>query len=392
MLRTIKYGVNGAVLAGLIAAPVLWTNVDKSVHLVVDGKTQTVRTTAANVGDVLRTRGLKVTGHDLVAPSEKSHVADGSRIVLRRGRLLNLDVDGKRIQVWTTEPTVSEALRALGYAANDFVSVSRSRRLPLHPTDISIRTPHVVQILHDGVTDQITTTDPTVGALLTDLGLTLGADDRVSAPMTAGLHDGEVIRLQRVGKKLVTQTQQIKYGTTKKDDSTLAKGATKVITSGKNGSARVTYALVYVDGKLAGKTKVKSVTVTKPRTQVLSIGTKKVKNGTESAPNTPSAPAPSPGSSKAIAKELLAKRGWGDNQYSCLVQMWDRESGWSTHAANPSGAYGIPQALPGSKMSSAGPDWQNSATTQIKWGIGYIAARYSTPCGAWSFWQGHNYY
>ena len=72
--------------------------------------------------------------------------------------------------------------------------------------------------------------------------------------------------------------------------------------------------------------------------------------------------------------------------------MWSRESGWRTNAANPSGAYGIPQALPGSKMSSAGPDWQTNAETQIKWGLGYIAARYDTPCGAWSFWQAHNYY
>ena len=71
----------------------------------------------------------------------------------------------------------------------------------------------------------------------------------------------------------------------------------------------------------------------------------------------------------------------------------DNESGWRVHASNPStGAYGIPQALPGSKMSTAGPDWQNNATTQIKWGLGYISDRYSTPCGAWSFWQANGWY
>jgi hypothetical protein len=101
------------------------------------------------------------------------------------------------------------------------------------------------------------------------------------------------------------------------------------------------------------------------------------------------APAPSPGTAKAIAKQLLADRGWGDDQYDCLVTLWNHESGWRVHAANPSGAYGIPQALPGSKMASAGSDWQNNATTQIKWGLGYIASRYNTPCGAWSTWQAH---
>jgi hypothetical protein len=62
------------------------------------------------------------------------------------------------------------------------------------------------------------------------------------------------------------------------------------------------------------------------------------------------------------------------------------------HAANPSGAYGIPQALPGAKMASAGPDWQNSAHTQINWGLGYIASRYGTPCGAWAHSQATNWY
>ena len=70
-----------------------------------------------------------------------------------------------------------------------------------------------------------------------------------------------------------------------------------------------------------------------------------------------------------------------------------RESGWNVYATNPvSGAYGIPQALPGDKMASAGPDWRTNPATQIAWGIGYISARYQPPCGAWSFWQGHSYY
>jgi len=65
---------------------------------------------------------------------------------------------------------------------------------------------------------------------------------------------------------------------------------------------------------------------------------------------------------------MLASHGWGAGQMPPLVNLWNRESGWSTAAANPSGAYGIPQALPGSKMSVAGPNWQNSASTQIAWG------------------------
>jgi hypothetical protein len=93
-----------------------------------------------------------------------------------------------------------------------------------------------------------------------------------------------------------------------------------------------------------------------------------------------------------IARALLATFGWSQDQFGCLDSLWMRESHWNVHAANPSGAYGIPQALPGSKMASAGSDWQNNAVTQIKWGLGYIADRYGSPCGAWSHSQGHGWY
>lgn len=106
----------------------------------------------------------------------------------------------------------------------------------------------------------------------------------------------------------------------------------------------------------------------------------------------PAAPAASPGSAQAWAQTYLASLGMGSDQYSCLVSLWNRESGWNVHAENPSGAYGIPQALPGSKMSSAGPDWQDNYETQIKWGMGYITGRYSTPCGAWAHSQSTGWY
>jgi hypothetical protein len=96
---------------------------------------------------------------------------------------------------------------------------------------------------------------------------------------------------------------------------------------------------------------------------------------------------------RAIARALLPEFGFGSDQFSCLDSLYMSESGWDVHADNPSSsAYGIPQALPGSKMSVAGSDWAHSAVTQIRWGLGYIKASYGTPCGAWSFKQGHNWY
>jgi len=91
-----------------------------------------------------------------------------------------------------------------------------------------------------------------------------------------------------------------------------------------------------------------------------------------------------PGSAQAIAAGAVAARGWGNDQFNCLVSLWQKESNWRVDAANSSsGAYGIPQSLPGSKMASAGADWQTNPATQIAWGLGYISGRYGTPCGAW---------
>ncbi|HEY2507509.1 MAG TPA: lytic transglycosylase domain-containing protein [Streptosporangiaceae bacterium] len=106
----------------------------------------------------------------------------------------------------------------------------------------------------------------------------------------------------------------------------------------------------------------------------------------------PSGPPPDPSSAQGIAYNMLPSFGFSTDQFGCLNDIWTRESGWRYNAENASGAYGIPQALPGSKMASAGADWQTDPTTQIKWGLGYIKSVYGTPCDAWSFWQAHSYY
>jgi L-lactate permease len=99
------------------------------------------------------------------------------------------------------------------------------------------------------------------------------------------------------------------------------------------------------------------------------------------------------GDPQAIAAALLPSFGFSSSQMSCLVPLWMGESGWRVNAENvSSGAYGIPQALPGSKMATAGADWASNPATQIEWGLGYIRDRYGSPCGAWSFKQSHGWY
>ncbi|MBN7793079.1 phospholipase [Microbacterium esteraromaticum] len=106
------------------------------------------------------------------------------------------------------------------------------------------------------------------------------------------------------------------------------------------------------------------------------------------------AAANTPDGAKATARAMAAERyGWGEGEFSCLVSLWTKESGWDYQAYNPNGgATGIPQSLPGDKMATAGSDWRTNATTQISWGLDYIQRAYGSPCAAWGHSQAVNWY
>lgn len=100
-----------------------------------------------------------------------------------------------------------------------------------------------------------------------------------------------------------------------------------------------------------------------------------------------------PEGNRSFARSRMERWGWDEEQFDCLVNLWERESNWNHTADNPkSSAYGIPQALPGHKMSTVGDDWETNPETQIKWGLKYISQRYSTPCNAWDHFKRKNWY
>jgi hypothetical protein len=121
---------------------------------------------------------------------------------------------------------------------------------------------------------------------------------------------------------------------------------------------------------------------------------KKETRGNKKASRSKRGASPAAIANQAFAKSYMdAQYNWGEDQHSCLVNLWNHESGWRHNADNPnSSAYGIPQALPGSKMASAGADWRTNPETQIKWGLSYIDKRYNTPCGAWSAFKKKGWY
>ena len=207
----------------------------------------------------------------------------------------------------------------------------------------------------------------------------------------------------------VTEESTEEHGRVEKETDSLPEGETKVETEGVDGLVRTTYEVTSKDGTEVSRTPLSSSVVTEKVDEVVLVGTGSGAQkpageagggggggGGEAAP----APAPSPAGdgttpdgAQAIARSMMGSYGWGDGEFSCLQSLWNRESGWNYQAENPSsGAYGIPQALPGSKMSSVAGDWATNPSTQITWGMQYIQGRYGTPCSAWAHSESVGWY
>jgi uncharacterized protein YabE (DUF348 family) len=278
MRRSVTYGLYSVVIAGVVAAGTLIgsgsADASTSVTLVVDGASTSVHTTATEVGAVLRQAGYRLSAHDIVAPSATSKIHDGSKIVLERGRLLHLAVDGVPRAVWTTAPTVGQALSDLGYPAADAVSVSRSTRLPLSTTSLNLRTPQRVTVVDDGVAQRLTTTDTTVSQLLSDLDVSLGAHDRIAPGLASDVVAGMRIVVQRVVIKRMGSRIALRYRVIRRDDPAAYVGVTRVTRAGARGSERIVYAVVYVNGRRAARHIASRTVLRRPRAQLETVGTK----------------------------------------------------------------------------------------------------------------------
>jgi uncharacterized protein YabE (DUF348 family) len=334
--RSLTYGIYGAVLAAAVVGTAAYATSSSGtpVTVVVDGQAKKITTSAHDVRGALKNAGYPIGAHDLVAPSAGSHLKSGATIVLNRGRQLHLLVDGQPKNVWTVEPTVARALAALGYPSADFVSVSRSTRLPLTAaTSIELRAPKAVTLVHDHTTQQVTTTAPTVAQLLSTVGVTVGAQDRVTPAVGAAVTKGLTIRVQRVTTKQVTAHTSIAFPTVKHDDSSMYEGQTTVTTHGKSGSKALTYSVTYVDGKETGRTLVTSKVTAVPRSQVEKVGTKHK---------------PTPKVSKA---EPSTSHGDSGLDWDAVAQC---ESGGNWHINTGNGYYGGLQFDKGTWLSNGG--------------------------------------
>ncbi|MCL2782869.1 MAG: ubiquitin-like domain-containing protein [Propionibacteriaceae bacterium] len=362
-----------------------WLTAD--LTLTVDGNTSSLRALSGQtVGQVLDGRGVTFEAQDFVSPSPDTTVTNGLDIQVAHARPFTATIDGDTKTVTTTAATIGSALVSMGIDMSA-ADLSLPPQTEINPaTTVTVTTSKMVSLRADGSTLFTQTSADNVAELLTERGLVVGSIDRVTPSPSTPLTDDMNIVVQRVQTIKATATIELDYPTNQVKTSTLTKGQTNVTTPGVKGSADQVWEVTMVDGVEESRALVSQTTTKEPVTEVVEVGTRTI---AKSVP----VPNVTPGSAQDIARQMLPEFGFGDDQFGCLVNLWNHESGWRVNAQNKSsGAYGIPQSLPGSKMASAGADWRTNPATQIRWGLGYIKGRYGTPCGAWGHFQSIGWY
>jgi len=381
--RAARAAAQAVVLALVVGGTSAFAAMHKDVTVDVDGTQVRVQTFGRTVADVLAAGRIEVSPGDLVAPAPDQPVGRTGQVVVRHGREIDVEVDGRQQKVWTTALTVGEAVEELGL--RDGVRLSASRSDSVGRDTLRVSTQKTVHLVVDGQVIDGVTSGSTVRDALREIGLVLEESDQVSVPLDAAAVDGLVVLVTRAASSGETVTELVPFAVQEVEDPTLVKGNRVVRSTGKAGQRTTTYSLDVVGGVVVGRTVVASVVTVAPVDQVIRVGTAELPD--------PSTVAVEPGTAQAMGKEMAAARGWGDDQFACLLALWNKESGWRWNAENKSsGAYGIPQSLPGSKMASVADDWRTNPATQITWGLNYIAGRYGNPCGAWAHSQAKNWY
>ena len=189
-----------------------------------------------------------------------------------------------------------------------------------------------------------------------------------------------------ITEEIITVREEIPFETITKDASKGSNTMNVVLQEGRNGIKEVTYKVKYKKEVEIERTEISSEVIEEPVDKIVQIQTRVTSRSGSRASG-------SVAEYQAYAAERCNAYGWSQTDFDCLVSLWNRESGWNPYAYNSSsGAYGIPQAMPGSKMASVGADYQTNYKTQINWGLSYIKSRYGTPQSAWNHSQTTGWY
>jgi len=343
----------------------------KIVSIYAGGEKKVVTTDLTTVRDALTKAKIQLEASDVVEPGLDTTIPDGYFNINVYRAMPYRVLDGQR-SVLTRSALRSPRL----IAQQAGVTVYEQDDVQLKPVDnmaeagtvgqdIVIDRATVATVSVDGQPLELRSHGTTVGDLLKDNGIDVSGSDTVSPSIDTRLEAGMKISVARVRVKVETTDEVIAAPVQEISDNTQLRGYKKVKSEGSDGLRRVTSIVTYDNGRVVETKEVKSEVITEAVTRVEIVGTK-VQYTNDAI---------------QLGYDMAAARGWTGSQWDALYSLWMKESGWNPNSVNNgSGACGIPQAYPCSKITD------KSAAGQIKWGLDYIAGRYGNPAAAWAYW------
>ncbi|MFX1818233.1 transglycosylase family protein [Pseudarthrobacter sp. CC4] len=323
----VKVGAQLLVLCALVVGLVAFVGNNKTITLNVDGKVSSVQTFGGTVGQVVKSANLELNPADRVSPSVDASVQNGTVINVNKAKEVKVSLDGAEKTVNTTAQDVAGLVTELGVASASSVSAPKDAQLSVAGSYVSISTPKSVSIVADGKVDTATTTAATVGKVLEDAGLALGANDRTSQPANAHVVNNMVIKVSRVDTgQTAVATEDVPFEIVTSESAELLKGEKEVTQEGVAGKLEKTFKLVLVDGREASRTLVSETVAVQPVPEKVTVGTKP-------KPVAQAATSASAGANTGAAAPAMMNEAMWDKIAQC-------ESGgnWSINSGN--GYYG----------------------------------------------------
>ena len=345
------------------------------------GVEKVIVTNAETIGDALKEADITIDASDAVEPAASQKlIASDYQVNIYRARPI-IVVDGNvRQKIMTPYQTADQIAKSAGIILypEDKAVVSAAENLA-DGASMQLTITRAIPFTFNfyGNTSTVRTQAKTVGEMLQEKNITLSATDKVSVDKSTAITEGLSVRVWREGKQTITSTEEVSFEIEQIKNADQPVGYKEITQAGIKGSRNVTYEVTMENGVEVNRVEIASIEVLHPSKQIEIIGIKTT----------------TPDEARALGHSMMLAFGYGEDQWSCLESLWTHESGWRVAAGNTSsGAYGIPQSLPASKMSAYGSDYLSNAATQITWGLNYIKGRYSTPCAALNHWSNYNWY
>ena len=279
--------LNLAVLLVVAGGTAAFGVMNKTVTLTVDGQSETIRTFGGHVDDLLKSKGITLASDDKVSPAPSHEVTDGDEITVNYARPLTLSVDGKSHSQVVYSVTVEDVLGSFGVtpATGAYLSAKPETKIPRKGMDLVVSNPKTLKVVADGHTKKLTTAAPTVIAVLTKAGVTLDKDDEVDLGKADVTPDGDTLvepdaklRVIRIKTETKTEKVSVKFPVEVSNDSSMAKGETKIVSAGEPGTRSEKVTITTADGKVRDRFVLASTVLRQPVKQV-------EKRGTQEAPS-----------------------------------------------------------------------------------------------------------